>query len=125
MLGAPEILLWEDQRHWLTARVTDCRIDGLTNRPRACPKVRLRCVGAEGAGHSAWSQPVIVSTPGAPPLSETTSSGLSDSTVGPVVATTKRDRARRRNAATSADDDSDVRPRGGMLSSEFPPDESS
>lgn len=81
--------------------------------------MRLRCVGAEGAGHSAWSEPVSVSTPGAPPRSEAVSGSLSDGALGPIVnaTATKRDRARRRKN-TSGEEESDAgahRPRGQTL----------
>ena len=76
-------------------------------------QVRVRCVGAEGAGHSVWSEPVSVSSPGAAPVEESAANVLSDGAIGPIVAgqASKRDRARRRKAATS-EDEVDVRVRG-------------
>ncbi len=53
------------QRHTLTCRGPPARLEGLA--PGAMYGVRVRAVGVEGTGHSAWSEELLVATP-APPV---------------------------------------------------------
>ena len=59
-----------DQPAVLADLEVDISAQGLSDMQRACLQVKVRSVGANGAGHSPWSEPVTVTVPGrleAPP----------------------------------------------------------
>lgn len=55
-----------DQPAILTDLEVGISAQGLSDMQRACLQVKVRSVGANGAGHSPWSEPVTVTVPGRP-----------------------------------------------------------
>ena len=62
---------WYSYTHEWTSAVTRLNShnrSGPDRSPGVAAQVRVRCIGAEGAGHSDWSKPVSVDTPPVPGL---------------------------------------------------------
>lgn len=102
------------QRHSCPVKLSECAFTGLPHSTDC--QVRLRCVGADGAGPGPWTVPAPVPTPDRPPAADAALGGLSDGNNTPASggAVSKREKNRRGRKATSGEDEGLARLRGAF-----------